>query len=671
MNVKRQLCQAKTRQADFAKSGIQVLSRIVIFALVLLASEARLHAQAGVMPKTLIVPNSPAATAQLSFKQNGQVAASISPNGVAVTIKPGEDDYPGITIKPEDGSSWDLGSYGHVEAKVANTGKKTISLSLRVDNDGDYRKDPWNAEAKNIEPGQTKTLRVYFGYSYGFHPAFKLNPRAVTQLILFTGKTQEEFAFRVENIQGAGYPGENTVDPDRVGIKPPAGVLLGPSVTIQAATQIHAIEGARGSLSADGKSLQADFTGGKQQSVTLRPAAGLWNLNEQLELKVLVQNVGQIPVTPAVRIESEAGPSDSVAADAPLAPGAQAEIVVPFAAKAPWRDGTSKLYYSNATTGVTILSDQTPGAKTVLVNSVVADLPKLALPDWLGQRPPVPGDWVQTLDEEFAGHAIDPHRWNVHPDGNWWDKRMHFSKDEIIVQDGLLHLRMEKKPGRENDDPKGALTDYAAGQPDTYGKWTQRYGYFEIREKQPTANCLWPGFWMMPDRGLQSGSKERTSVSDGGMEMDVTESQSAWGAYRFNVACHWDAYTGPASRGLGTSANYVQPDRDGFIVVGLLWTPGSMIVYGNGKEIFHWDNPRVASVQEYLILQNEIGGWDNAPVNDTQLPADLLVKYIRVWQRKDLASSDDGPKPNHGGLDAFHETLPAVDPAPEAASKQE
>ena len=643
--------------SSFAKVGLRPFFLIVLFVLFFLASETPLHAQAGVMPKSLIVTGSPEAATQVSVNASGQVAVSISPNAVAVTIKSGENSYPGITIKPASGSSWDLGSYGHVEAKVTNTGKKTINLSLRVDNDGDYRQNPWNAEAKVIEPGQTKVMRVYFGYSFGFHPAFKLNPHAVTQLILFTGKTQDELAFRVESVQGAGYPEEKTVDPDRVGIKPLAGVLLGPSVAIQAATQIRANDGARGSLTVDGKSLQIDFTGGKEQSVTLRPAVGLWNLNEHLEMKILVKNVGQMPVTPAVRIESEAGMSDLIAA-APLAPGTQTEIVVPFAAKAPWRDGTNKFYYSNATTGVTILSDQTAGAKTILVNSIVADLPKLTLPDWLGQRPPVPGDWVQTLDEKFAGNAIDPHRWNVHPDGNWWDKRMHFSKDEIIVQNGSLHLRMEKKPGHENDDPKGALTDYAAGQPDTYGKWTQRYGYFEIKEKQATARCLWPGFWMMPDRGLRSGSKERTSVSDGGMEMDVTESQSAWGAYRFNVACHWDAYTGPASRGLGTSANYVQADKDGFIVVGLLWTPGSMVVYGNGKEIFRWENPRVASVQEYLILQNEIGGWDNEPVDDAQLPADFVAKYIRVWQRKDLATPDDGPKPNQGGFDAYHETLP-------------
>jgi beta-glucanase (GH16 family) len=238
----------------------------------------------------------------------------------------------------------------------------------------------------------------------------------------------------------------------------------------------------------------------------------------------------------------------------------------------------------------------------------------------------------------------------------------------------MLALRLEKKTGYNNDDPTGqteysggAPTPYAAGQPDTYGKWTQRYGYFEIREKQNTANCLWPGLWMVPDRGLASGLDRghRQSTSDGGMEIDVTESQSAWGAYRFNMACHWDGYQA-FHKTAGTSTNYVQPDQDGFIVVGLLWTPGAIVGYGNGREIFRWESPRIPNVEEYLIIQNEIGGWDNQPVDDSQLPADFLVDYVRVWQRKDLASPDDGPKPNHGDLDAYHETLATAPPPPPA-----
>jgi len=675
---------------------MSLVLRCLSVALLLGAVTTQLHAQGGVLPKTLIVPGSPEAASQLSVKDDGQTTATSAGDSIAVVIKPGDNPYPGVTIKPAGGSPWDLGLYGHVEAQITNTGSKPIQLNMRVDNPGESSAQAWNAENKTIAPGQTKTLKVFFGYSYGFKPAYKLNPQAVSAVILFTGKTADELSFSIKNLEGAGWTGEKVGgDADRVSIKPPGGLLLDPSAPIKPA-QIGVLGAAKGAVSADGKALQVDFSSaGKGDAVTFRPAIGTWNLNEQLEVKVKVKNAGTTAVTPSARIESEAGPSDVVTASAPLAPGAETEIVIPFAAKIPFKGvvdptqedpnakgsfgaqpGTGTLYKSNNTTGVTILPDAAGGAQSLLVTSIVADLPPPpVLPDWLGKKPPVDGDWVQTLDEEFAGDTIDLHRWNVHC-ANWWDKRMHFSKDNVIVKDGSLILRTEKKTGYNNDDPTGKTTyssttptDYASGQPDTFGKWTQRYGYFEVKEKQPTANCMWPGFWMMPDRGIAAGRPGlRGATDNGGMEFDITESQSSWGIHRFNIACHWDGYK-LSHKSLGTSANYVQADKDGYITVGLLWLPGSMAVYGNGQLIFSWDSPRVSKQEAILILQNELGGWDNEPVNDAQLPADYTVKYIKVWQRKDLATPEDGPKPNKGDMDAFHETLTGTEGATPAPSK--
>ena len=50
-----------------------------------------------------------------------------------------------------------------------------------------------------------------------------------------------------------------------------------------------------------------------------------------------------------------------------------------------------------------------------------------------------------------------------------------------------------------------------------------------------------------------------------------------------------------------------------------------------------------------LIIEITTGGWDNNSIDDSQLPADYIFDYVRVWQRKDLASDVDGykspPKP--------------------------
>jgi len=42
------------------------------------------------------------------------------------------------------------------------------------------------------------------------------------------------------------------------------------------------------------------------------------------------------------------------------------------------------------------------------------------------------------------------------------------------------------------------------------------------------------------------------------------------------------------------------------------------------------------------------GGWDKTlpQIDDAKLPEDFIIDYVRVWQRKDLATPEDGPKPN-------------------------
>jgi beta-glucanase (GH16 family) len=204
-------------------------------------------------------------------------------------------------------------------------------------------------------------------------------------------------------------------------------------------------------------------------------------------------------------------------------------------------------------------------------------------------------------------------------------------------------LHFEKKRGYQNDDPKERQTDFACGYLDTYGKWVQRYGYFEARLKLPDVPGLWPTFWLMPDRGEASGPQwKRQDTGNGGMEFDIMEHLTRWGPHRYNIAMHFDGY-GKSHAATGSAFNYVAPDKDGFITVGLLWTPGSAIYYCNGKEVLRWETPRISNVQSNIIIEETTGGWDNDGVDVTKLPADYVVDYVRVWQRRDLASAVDGP----------------------------
>ena len=108
-----------------------------------------------------------------------QIIVAKDATGVVISIVTGKDGYPGVNIKP-DGAAWDLSKFGHLEARVTNTGEKSISVALRVNNAGDWKDNPWNTESVNVKPNETGTVSVIFGYAYGKKPNYKLIPRKLS-----------------------------------------------------------------------------------------------------------------------------------------------------------------------------------------------------------------------------------------------------------------------------------------------------------------------------------------------------------------------------------------------------------------------------------------------------------------------------------------------------------
>lgn len=64
--------------------------------------------------------------------------------------------------------------------------------------------------------------------------------------------------------------------------------------------------------------------------------------------------------------------------------------------------------------------------------------------------------------------------------------------------------------------------------------------------------------------------------------------------------------------------------------------PGKAIFYCNGIEVGRWEDERVCSVPSYVMFTVPQGGWDGNYLDDSKLPDDFVIDYVRVWQRKDL-----------------------------------
>lgn len=530
----------------------------------------------------------------------------------------GQGEWPGLAIQPQDGT-WDLGPWGRVEMTLTNPGRKPLSVGLRVDNPGDWRKSPWNSENVYLKPGETKVGKVIFGYQHGFQKGFKLDSSKVCAVKVFlNGKGKEPRRLILGDITASGASGEKPpVDPSRVVVKPKDGVLPGAPLAVNVTR--------------------------KGETVPLKPKSGYWNLGDYLKLVVSVRNTGTTSVTPTVAIDAN-GERISAKGVKTLAKGAKAVIEIPFIPEKPWyAKGDGKdvkpvggtRFESHRVKGVLFGAAEANGRYEVA--SVKAEKVIAKVPSWLGKRPPVEGKWHQTLAEEFNDGKLNEKVWSPYAE-NYWDKRTHFSKDNLVFKDGKISLHYEKKTGPVNDDPsRGKTTDYACGILNSFDRWTQRYGYFEARMKLPRKPGLWPAFWTMPDRGPAAGPEQwkRTDTHKGGMEFDIMEHLTAWGPYRFNIACHWDGYQ-KGHRAIGSSAVYMPADAEGYITVGLLWLPGVYAIYGNGMELARWESERVANVPAHIFFYMVSGGWANEPLDDDELPDDFTIDWFRVWQRDDL-----------------------------------
>ncbi len=258
------------------------------------------------------------------------------------------------------------------------------------------------------------------------------------------------------------------------------------------------------------------------------------------------------------------------------------------------------------------------------------------IPDWLGKRPPIEGNWVKTLDEDFNDASLKTSLWTTRLTWDGPDKTQlqRYSKENVLVENGILKIKCENKLGPQYDNPALEPRQYTTGVLSSFGKWTQLYGYIEARVKLPTASGLWPIFAMMPDRGGAEDSesiKRREDTSNGGMRIHILESQTELGVGRYQVATHWDGFKTDHKKWTNAHVYYGRTPEE-WHVWGILWEPGKIVWYCDGIKKEEWKNERVASVPEYISFVVQMGSWAAKRVDEGKLPDYLQIDYVRAWQ---------------------------------------
>lgn len=240
--------------------------------------------------------------------------------------------------------------------------------------------------------------------------------------------------------------------------------------------------------------------------------------------------------------------------------------------------------------------------------------------------------------DEFTGTTIDPLKWNVRDSGHEaQDTDGYFEADMASIRDGFLVMRTQRMATPKtfklaNGSTKTAY--YATCYLDTIGKFSQRYGRWEVRLKalEPgKSRGIWPAFWLRDDKG--------------GGENDIYEAvgtESAQPKYYpldgSGVSQTMYKQTGVKTAGQYSGANIFRlnaPIYD-FHTYACEWTPEGMTNYIDGvptlKVTDQWLKDGFTTAAN-IRLDKFVGtAWAGRP-NPTQTAAidDMLVDYVRVW----------------------------------------
>jgi len=265
--------------------------------------------------------------------------------------------------------------------------------------------------------------------------------------------------------------------------------------------------------------------------------------------------------------------------------------------------------------------------------------------NYLSAKPPSDCNWKLVLDENFD--SFNSEIWSkTAPHGALKvgkTKAINLEENTYVQNGELVFISKKQKLKMINPKGKTIKAKYSTGYVNSYGKFTQKYGYFEARMKLPTSKGLHSAFWLMPDRGLKPGQvndyklRKSTGILDGtqsgytgkGMELDIMEHLTKWETNKFLGAIHYY----DSRKDMINKLNYhqIKTNPNDYQTFALLWKPALLAWYINDQEVWRFESARVPDVPMSIILNTMVGGWAGH-IDSKKLPAYTVVDYVRVWE---------------------------------------
>jgi beta-glucanase (GH16 family) len=258
----------------------------------------------------------------------------------------------------------------------------------------------------------------------------------------------------------------------------------------------------------------------------------------------------------------------------------------------------------------------------------------LACPPAYASNPAV---WSLVWSDEFdgpTGSAVDLSKWSFDIGGNGWGNNELETYTSRTANSDLEGGRLRIKALKETfTGPDKITRNYTSARLLTKNKFSQAYGRFEARIKIPYGQGIWPAFWMLGD------NIDTVHWPTCG-EIDIMENIGKEPS-RVHGTLHGPGYSG----GSGITAPYALPNgqnfSDDFHTFAVEWEPKVIRFYVD-RVLYKTRTPSdlpagtswVFDHPFFIILNVAVGGyWPGNPDATTIFPQQMLVDYVRVYQR--------------------------------------
>jgi beta-glucanase (GH16 family) len=295
------------------------------------------------------------------------------------------------------------------------------------------------------------------------------------------------------------------------------------------------------------------------------------------------------------------------------------------------------------------------------------------------QDPAVAGNaapWVLVWADEFEGSQVDRSKWDFDLGNGFYDYKNHawvpgWGNEElqyytaecenVQVRDSCVFIRAMKAPLHGCGYTSARLKTKAR---DGSLLFAKQYGRVEIRARVPWGKGLWPALWMLPAQDHYGGWAASGEIDlmeiVGEKPQEVLSSIHFGSSYprRSLVTTTHALAAGSLVSDWHVYAVEWQPGEIRFFVDGVQtachrhWWSCSRLQEGAGVEAAGPEDlnawPAPFDQPFYLLMNVAVGGnFPGHPNEQTQFPAELVVDYVRVF---DKAAGYGPPAPRGPGV---------------------